>query len=167
MRRASVAAHWRCARSRVRLSTPPPCIRQLVEFCNSPQLLLQLEAVAKAGVKEVILAISYSPNVMEDFLLKAQADLGIKIVCSHEPEPLGTAGPIAYARDYLNTKEPFFVISGNVTCDFPLTQLLAFHRAHGREGTCYVTKVRRSGAKRHEGPAARACACERSPRSRG
>lgn len=112
-----------------------------MEFCNSPQLLLQLQALAAAGVTEVILAISYAPNVMEEFILQAQRDLNIKIVCSHEPEPLGTAGPIAYARDFLNTKEPFFVLYQSITCAFPLQELLAFHRTHGREGTVFVTKV--------------------------
>lgn len=119
------------------LSKPKP----LVEFCNKAQLLHQLEALAAAGVREVILAISYSPAVMEEFLLKAQHDLGIKVVCSHEQEPLGTAGPIAYARDFLNTKEDFFVVNSDITCAFPFAELLAFHKAHGREGTVLVTKV--------------------------
>lgn len=119
------------------LSKPKP----LVEFCNKPQLLWQIEALVAAGVTEVILAISYPPSVMEAFLREVQAALGVKVLCSHEPEPLGTAGPIAYARDLLACKEPFFVVNSDVTCAYPFAELLAFHRAHGREGTVLVTKV--------------------------
>jgi len=89
----------------------------------------------------VVLAISYSPNVMEDFLIEVQDQLNIKVVCSHEPEPLGTAGPIAYARDFLKTSQPFFVINSDVMCSFPLKDLVAFHARHGREGSMLVTKV--------------------------
>lgn len=42
------------------LSVPKP----LVDFANKPVLCHQIEALAKAGVKEIILAINYQPQVM-------------------------------------------------------------------------------------------------------
>ena len=48
------------------------------------------------------------------------ARLGISITFSHEKEPLGTAGPLALARDVLGRDdEPFFVLNSDVICDFP------------------------------------------------
>lgn len=54
---------------------------------------------------------------------------------------LCAAGPLALARELLNVdNEPFFVLNSDVICDFPFTELLQFHRNHGREGTIVVRK---------------------------
>ena len=48
------------------------------------------------------------------------------------------AGPLALAKDLLNDGEPFFVLNSDVICEFPFADLLAFHKAHGAEGTIMV-----------------------------
>lgn len=120
------------------LSRPKP----LVEFANKPILLHQIEALVEAGVTEVILAVSYRAEQMEKELTAEAAKLGISIIFSHETEPLGTAGPIALAREHLQkSTKPFFVLNSDIICDFPFKQLANFHKAHGREGTICVTRV--------------------------
>lgn len=120
------------------LSRPKP----LVEFANKPILLHQIEALVEAGVTEVILAVSYRAEEMERELSEEGRKLGISIVFSHETEPLGTAGPIALAREHLqNCSEPFFVLNSDIICEFPFKELAQFHRQHGKEGTIVVTKV--------------------------
>jgi mannose-1-phosphate guanylyltransferase len=57
---------------------------------------------------------------------------------SLEEEPLGTAGPLALARQYLEGSEPFFVLNSDVICDFPFKDMIAFHKNHGAEGTLVV-----------------------------
>ncbi|XP_048190810.1 mannose-1-phosphate guanyltransferase beta isoform X3 [Perognathus longimembris pacificus] len=69
------------------LSTPKP----LVDFCNKPILLHQVEALAAAGVDHVILAVSYMSQVLEKEMKAQEQRLGIRISMSHEEEPLGTA----------------------------------------------------------------------------
>ena len=78
-----------------------------------------------------------------DFLKEWEAKLGVKITCSQEDEPMGTAGPLALARDILadGSGDPFFVLNSDVICDFPLAEMLAFHKAKGAEGTILVTRV--------------------------
>ncbi|KAJ8301458.1 hypothetical protein KUTeg_020445 [Tegillarca granosa] len=91
------------------------CAKPLVEFGNKPMLLHQLEALV---------------------------DLGVKISMSLETEPLGTAGPLALAKDYLmQDNEPFFVLNSDIICDFPFKEMVKFHKHHGKEGTIVVTKV--------------------------
>lgn len=51
---------------------------------------------------------------------------------------LHSAGPLALARDLLDDGEPFFVLNSDVICEFPFADLLAFHKAHGAEGTIMV-----------------------------
>ncbi|RXM96581.1 Mannose-1-phosphate guanyltransferase beta [Acipenser ruthenus] len=148
------------------LSVPKP----LVEFCNKPILLHQVEALVKAGVDHVILAVSYMSDLLEKEM-KAQeqilgikislshekeplgtgksnaglvflSKLGIKISLSHEKEPLGTAGPLALARELLtDNSDPFFVLNSDVICDFPFEDMVKFHQHHGKQGTIVVTKV--------------------------
>lgn len=102
----------------------------------------QVEALAEAGVKHIILAVSYRAEMLEKAMKQQEDRLGITITISQEKEPLGTAGPLALARDHLTVdEEPFFVLNSDVVCDFPFKQMLKFHRDHGKEGTIVVTKV--------------------------
>ncbi|ORY81241.1 mannose-1-phosphate guanylyltransferase [Leucosporidium creatinivorum] len=120
------------------LTLPKP----LVPFANRAMLLHHIEALVKAGVKHVVLAVNYRPEVMSSFLSKIEEQYNITISFSIENEPLGTAGPLALARDILGKDDaPFFVLNSDVTCTYPFEELRDFHIAHGGEGTIMVTKV--------------------------
>lgn len=49
-----------------------------------------LQALVKAGVKDIVLAVNYRPEVMVAMLKETEAEFGIKITFSVESEPLGT-----------------------------------------------------------------------------
>ena len=120
------------------LSRPKP----LVEFANKPMLLHQMEALVEAGVTEIVLAVSYRAEQMEQELRDEAKKLGVTLQFSLETEPLGTAGPLALAKDILGASdEPFFVLNSDIICEFPFKDMVAFHRSHGQEGTIVVTKV--------------------------
>ncbi|KAF5827635.1 GDP-D-mannose pyrophosphorylase [Dunaliella salina] len=89
------------------------CPKPLVEFCNIPMIVHQIQALKTAGVSEVVLAINYQPEVMHNFINEWQEKLGVRIVCSQEKEPMGTAGPLALARSLLDdgSGKPFFVLN--------------------------------------------------------
>ncbi|XP_013382064.1 mannose-1-phosphate guanyltransferase beta-A-like isoform X1 [Lingula anatina] len=120
------------------LSRPKP----LVEFGNKPMMLHQIEALVEAGVTQIVLAVSYRAELLEQELKVQEEKLGVTITFSYEEEPLGTAGPLALAREILGSNdEPFFVLNSDVICDFPFKDMARFHKNHGREGTIVVTKV--------------------------
>lgn len=160
------------------LSRPKP----VVEFCNKPMMLHQIEALVEviklyiviktikfynlvhtqAGVKHIILAVSYRAELLEREMRQEETRLGIKITISLEKEPLGTgdhdqyqiclranqkperisAGPLALAKDILSDdSEPFFVLNSDIICDFPFKEMIEFHKRHGREGTLVVIAV--------------------------
>lgn len=52
-------------------------------------------------------------QVMMGFIAEWEPKLGVKIVCSQEKEPMGTAGPLALARELLDdgSGQPFFVLN--------------------------------------------------------
>ena len=125
----------------------------------------QVEALAAAGVTDIVLAVNYRPEVMAAALkrVRRQAISGESLLCSHinsadikqyeqlynvsiefslETEPLGTAGPLKLAEKTLGKdSSPFFVLNSDVICDYPFNELAAFHKSHGEEGTIVVTKV--------------------------
>ena len=53
------------------LTKPKP----LIDFGNKPILCHQIEALAQAGVKEVILAINYQPEIMMAQLQGVEAEV--------------------------------------------------------------------------------------------
>jgi len=97
-----------------------------------------------AGVSEIVLAINYHPKSMHAFMEKCKQKYGVKMVCSLEKFPLGTAGPLRLAKEYLTTDNEsglFFVLNGDIICKFPLQKMVNFHNHHGKEGTICVTRV--------------------------
>lgn len=80
---------------------------------------------------------------MLNFLKEFEEKLEIKITCSQETEPLGTAGPLALARDKLvdGSGEPFFVLNSDVISEYPFKEMIEFHKGHGGEASIMVTKV--------------------------
>lgn len=91
---------------------------------------------------DVVLAVNYRPEIMQATMKEYEEKLGVRITFSVESEPLGTAGPLALAKAILGkNEEPFFVLNSDIICDFPFTEMIAFHRKHGAEGTILVTQV--------------------------
>jgi mannose-1-phosphate guanylyltransferase len=89
----------------------------------------------QVGVNEVVLAVSYRPSDMYEALTAFEAKYQLKVSVSVETEPLGTAGPLKLAEAALTSDdEPFFVFNSDVTCEYPLAELLAFHKKHGMLG---------------------------------
>lgn len=120
------------------LTVPKP----LVEFANRPMILHQIEALAKAGVTDIVLAVNYRPEVMVSTLQKYEEEYGVSITFSVETEPLGTAGPLKLAEEVLKKDDsPFFVLNSDVICEYPFAELVKFHQAHGGKGTIVATKV--------------------------
>lgn len=91
---------------------------------------------------DIVLAVNYRPEIMVAALKEYEELYNVKITFSVETEPLGTAGPLALARDILGKdNSPFFVLNSDIICDYPFEQLRDFHLSHQNEGTIVVTKV--------------------------
>lgn len=103
----------------------------------------KVDLIVFKDLRECLWCYSLFSQVMLNFLKEFEAKLGIKIICSQETEPLGTAGPLALARDKLidDTGEPFFVLNSDVISEYPFAEMIEFHKAHGGEASIMVTKV--------------------------
>jgi mannose-1-phosphate guanylyltransferase len=96
--------------------------------------------LAEHGVDEVVLSLGYRP----DAFLAAYPDgscAGAKLVYAVEPEPLDTAGAIAFAAHHAGLAERFVVVNGDVLTDLDVGGLVAFHEKRGAVGTIALTPV--------------------------
>ncbi|MFP4207072.1 MAG: N-acetylmuramate alpha-1-phosphate uridylyltransferase MurU [Wenzhouxiangella sp.] len=99
--------------------TPKP----LLEVGGKPLIVHHLEALAVAGVGEVVINLAWLGHQIERTLGEGSA-FGLKITYSHEPEgALETAGGIIQALPLLGNR-PFITVSADIFCDYPLGRLL-------------------------------------------
>ncbi|EAH6881878.1 NTP transferase domain-containing protein [Campylobacter jejuni] len=87
---------------------------------NKPFLEFIFEYLKKQGIKEVILAVSYKYEVIQEYF--KDEFLGIKIKYSIEKEPLGTGGAIKEALKFI--KNEAYVLNGDTIFDIDLKKLI-------------------------------------------
>lgn len=125
--------------------------KPLIPFLGRPMVEWQIEALVEAGVEEIVLAIGYKKELMEDFVAAMQQKYNVRLRCSVEEQPLNTAGPLKLAQKLLmRGKAPapvktaesfFFVLNSDIICDYPFAELARFHRVHGGLATLLVKEV--------------------------
>ena len=114
--------------------TPKP----IVPIANRPFLLYQLEILAKAGITDIILSLSYQPNKIED-LLGDGSEYGVNLSFVTEPSPLGTAGAYRFASG--DSTDTMVVLNGDILTDIDLKVVLEQHASTGAEATIVLARV--------------------------
>jgi mannose-1-phosphate guanylyltransferase len=117
-------------------TTPKP----LLPVANVRQLDHLIANLGRAGVTDVVLALGFKP---EPFF-EAYPDgvcAGVNLHYAVEPEPLDTAGAIAFAARYAGVSDTFIVMNGDILSDLDVSALVEFHRAHGAQGTLHLTPI--------------------------
>jgi len=95
--------------------------KPLLKAGGKPLLQYHLEALAAAGVNEVIINLAYLGDKIREFVGDGSR-FGLQVSYSPEPEPLETAGALLHAMPLLGDA-PFLLINGDVWSDYPLQQL--------------------------------------------
>ncbi|XP_064598063.1 mannose-1-phosphate guanyltransferase alpha-A-like isoform X2 [Liolophura sinensis] len=116
------------------LDMPKP----LFPVAGFPIIYHQIEACCKVpDLREILLIGFYQSNdALNSFIQTAQQTFRIQIRYLQEYTALGTAGGIYHFRDQILAGNPeyFFVMNADVCSDFPLCEMLEFHRQKG-DGT--------------------------------
>ena len=114
--KAMVLAAGRGERMRPITDTVP---KPLVRVGGRPLIAWHLAALARAGVREVVINLSWLGEQLRA-ALGTGADFGLRITYSEEgPVPLETGGGIFRALPLLGP-EPFLVLSGDIWTDIDL-----------------------------------------------
>lgn len=97
--------------------------KSLLLAARKPLIVWHMEALARAGIRDVVINHAYLGYMIEAALGDG-GQFGVRIRYSPEREALETAGGIAHALPLLGI-EPFAVINADVYTDFDLSQLVA------------------------------------------
>ncbi|KAK2888985.1 hypothetical protein QQF64_029000 [Cirrhinus molitorella] len=115
--------------------------KPLFPVAGVPMLQHHIEACAQVpDMKEIILIGFYQPNEeLNRFISSAQQEFKIQIRYLQEFAALGTGGGIYHFRDQILSGGPaaFFLMNADVCSEFPLQEMLRFHRQNG-ENHCGV-----------------------------
>ena len=95
--------------------------KPLLEAGGKPLIVWTIEALARAGFRELVINVSHLGEHIERDLADGSR-WGVSIRYSREAEPLETAGGIATALPLLGA-EPFVVVNGDIYCDFDFSRL--------------------------------------------
>jgi mannose-1-phosphate guanylyltransferase len=121
------------------LSVPKPML-PIVDVSMIERIVDHLK---RHDVDEVVLSLGYRPDAFVEAFPEGSIG-GIKISYAVEPEPLDTAGGIAFAARHAELDkddERFLVVNGDVLTDLDLTALVKFHDERDAEATIALTPV--------------------------
>ncbi|MFC1559993.1 sugar phosphate nucleotidyltransferase [Candidatus Margulisiibacteriota bacterium] len=106
------------------LAVPKP----MIPIVNKPVMQYNIELLKKSGIKEMCANIHYFPEQIENYFGNG-SHMGIKIRYSFEEELLGTAGGVKrMARDLMDIKETFVVVSSDALTDINIHKLVSHHK---------------------------------------
>ncbi|HEY5026245.1 MAG TPA: NDP-sugar synthase [Acidimicrobiales bacterium] len=114
--------------------------KQLLPVVEVPMLERVIAHLKAHGVDEVVLSLGYRPDAFFAAYPDHQA-AGVRLDYAVEPEPLDTAGAIAFAAGHAGIDETFIVVNGDVLTDVDTSALVAFHRARGATATIHLKAV--------------------------
>lgn len=106
--------------------------KPLLTVGGKPLLQYHLEALQRAGIREVVINLAYLGEKIRDFVGDGSR-FDIEVTYSPEPEPLETGGGLLQALPLLGT-DPFLVINGDVWSDYALAPLIARGLGAGIDG---------------------------------
>jgi len=112
--------------------------KPMMPVFDKPVMEYSLELLKKYGIKDIAVTLQYLPEAVEGYFRDGR-DRGLNIRYFVEDTPLGTAGSVKNAEEFLD--ETFIVISGDALTDFPLDEAFEFHRSRGALATLVLTRV--------------------------
>jgi len=96
--------------------------KALVEVAGKPLIAWHLERLAACGCREAVVNVAHLGEKIVQRLGSGER-FGLTIAYSREPEPLETAGGIAFALPLLSAA-PFLLVNADVFCDIDFARLL-------------------------------------------
>jgi mannose-1-phosphate guanylyltransferase/phosphomannomutase len=120
--------------------------KPMVPIAGKPVMEHILDLLKRHGITEVVVTVQYLASNIEDYFGNG-SQLGMHISYSREDVPLGTAGSVKNAEEFLmapgtdGETEPFLVISGDALTDYDLTDLVRYHREKHSMATLLLAHV--------------------------
>ncbi len=113
--------------------------KPMMPLVDRPFVVHQVDLLRRHGVTDIVFSCGYRPDALEAHFGDG-AGHGARIRYVVDPEPLGTAGAVANARELLDGGD-VLVLNGDILTDLDLAAVVAGHRARGAAGTVVLTPV--------------------------
>ncbi|MCW2960547.1 MAG: mannose-phosphate guanyltransferase [Thermoleophilia bacterium] len=113
--------------------------KPMLPILGRPFLEHQLEHLKRHGVTAVTFACGFLPSQIVSHFGEGES-VGLKLTYVIEPQPLDTAGAIAFAARTLEPQR-LLVCNGDVLTDMDITHLIAEHERLGAAATIALTPV--------------------------
>lgn len=112
--------------------------KPMVPVANRPVMEYIVRLLKKYGISDIGVTLQYLPQEIINYFNDG-SEFGVKMRYYIEDKPLGTAGSVKNASQFLN--DTFIVISGDALTDFDLSKAIEFHRQKGALATLVLTPV--------------------------
>ena len=111
--------------------------KPMVPILNKPVMEYSVELLREHGIKQIGVTTCYLPEMIQDYFGDGR-NWGVHLEYFLENEPLGTAGSVRNAEEFLD--DTFIVVSGDALTDINLTDAIRFHREKGGLATLVLTR---------------------------
>ncbi|MBQ8111044.1 MAG: NDP-sugar synthase, partial [Clostridia bacterium] len=108
------------------------CPKPMIKLMNRPVMQYALTLLKSHGITQIAATLGYLPDAVTDYFGGGD-DFGVDLRYYIEKTPLGTAGGVRQAMEFLD--ETFIVLSGDGVTDLDITAAAAFHRSRGALAT--------------------------------
>ena len=114
--------------------------KSMLPVAGQPIIERVVRWLAGYGVDQAVLSLGYRPDAFLVAFPEGQC-ANVRLAYAVEPEPLGTAGGIAFAARQAKLDETFLVVNGDVLTDLDLGELITLHQDRGAAATIALTPV--------------------------
>ena len=116
-------------------SRPKP----LVPILNKPCMQHTIELLKRYGITDIVVTLYYLADEIEGYFGDG-SELGVNLIYTVEDTPLGTAGSVKKAEEYLKD-DTFIIVSGDALTDLDVEKALAFHKEKQSVATLVLQHV--------------------------
>jgi len=114
--------------------------KPMLPIVHRPMIVRLVDRLAAGGVTDVVLALGFKPEPFRDAFPDGRHG-DVRVHYAVEPEPLDTAGAIAFAAREVGVDDTFVVANGDIITDLDVARLVEAHRASGSAATIHLTPV--------------------------
>lgn len=109
--------------------------KPMVPFCGKPLIERIIERLVANGVRDVVVCVGYLGEQITSYFSETRVS-GVNLRFVSETEPLGSAGALYYAKEYLS--EDFLFVYGDLIFDVDIARMFRFHRSKNGLATLFV-----------------------------
>lgn len=114
------------------------CPKPLIPILGKPTIQYSIELLKSYGVTDIGITLQYLSDDIVEHLGDGE-ELGVNLRYFIEKSPLGTAGSLKNAEEFLS--ETFIVLSGDAITDINLDKAIAFHDKNNAAATIVLKEV--------------------------